>query len=959
MSNSSEAFRSTLADGMVSTSPGIRPDTIERAVQRRMEHLSAKTLGRFALGVGLLLVVMSGFQMLSHGVLQGFAWQRGLMGLMFLAGWAGSRWLAQRPAQEWVGLGVLLVCTGALTLHAYATGLGVHSFALAAQALAVGLAGVLVSMRTAIITAVFTLGSAIWLWHAESRGLAPLGPGYAEADQRLVGIMLLLGATLVATHFLARVVTGSLRAALVQERQLAQLVRLGSDWVWRFDVYGRLVELSRSFEDHTGRKVSEFKRLGQDGGPKRVRDEQDRKLRKRLKAQQPFRDLEITFRATDGFELITRVSGEPIFDEAGQIAGWRGVGRSITAEVLAQREAQENRALVDRLFHASADPLLVVRQRDGAVILANDEFSALCGVPTSEVLGRNAVELGLWADEQPMLDLRAALQQAASLKDYPVRLQTPMGARELLLSGTLFDWKGEKVAIHTLRDITHEGRDRRELTAILQHASTGIALVRNRNFERVNPVFERMFGREGLAGQSTRMMFSTEALYAEFLSMSDTLQGAGKTLDIEREVARPDGSRVLLRLRASAVDPRDPSGSGSIWVAEDITESRRAASELAAAQQAADAANRAKSAFLATMSHEIRTPLHGVLGLASLIENEQSPIKREQYLGRLVESAQALGGLVSDVLDLSKIEAGRLVIERKGFDLPDLLSRVFEGNAVIGRERGLEMSLALATDLPQQVMGDAMRLRQILVNFLSNALKFTDRGRISLGVSARGERLRFAVTDTGVGVPLDAIDSLFQPFTQADSSSTRRYGGTGLGLSICRELAQAMGGEVGVESQPGRGSTFWVELPLPTVMGTTAPPRRTDGAHPLSGLRVLVAEDNPVNTLILQAQLHQLGVHVITAPNGREAVLRALDALPGLDAVLMDLHMPVLDGWAAAEQLRADPRAAQLPIVAVSAASLSNERERALAVGMDAFITKPCTAAELAVVLMNVRRPVN
>jgi PAS domain S-box-containing protein len=516
------------------------------------------------------------------------------------------------------------------------------------------------------------------------------------------------------------------------------------------------------------------------------------------------------------------------------------------------------------------------------------------------------------------------------------------------------------VAIYTVRDISGVGRDRRELMAILQHAGIGIAMVRNRRYERVNPAYERMFGRPvgSLGGASTRVMFDSDEEYAAFIRKSDARQASGGVIDVERLIKRPDGSQVLVRMRAYAVDPKDPRLGGTIWVTEDITAARQAERELVLAQQQADAANRAKSAFLATMSHEIRTPLHGVLGLAALIEHETDTFKRDQYLARLVESAQALGGLVSDVLDLSKIEAGRLKIEQRPFDLHDLLGQVFEGNALIGRERGLDMQLLVPPDVPHQVVGDAVRVRQILVNLLNNALKFTERGRIALSVSASQapQRLVFTVADTGPGIPLEAQAELFQRFTQADTSSTRRYGGTGLGLSICRELALAMGGEVGVDSAPGQGSRFWVALPLPAVLGAVHPVERTLGQQPLLGLRALLAEDNPVNTLILQAQLHQLGAQVRTAANGLQAVQMALAQLPALDVVLMDLHMPELDGWSAAERLRQDPRAAHLPIVAVSAASLSNERERALAVGMNAFITKPCTAAELAAVLLSVRK---
>jgi PAS domain S-box-containing protein len=899
----------TKASPETSTNRGT--DSIQQAVTRRMEQLTSRVLSRFALFTGTLLLGVSLLQMALEGPGDGFAWQRALLGLVFLGGWACSDWLGQRRGQEWLAVGLLVAANAGLTAHAVLTGLGVHSFALAGQALAVGVAGVLVSMRAAVVVATFTVVASVVLWWVETTQWAPLGAVHADADQRMVGMVLLVGASLAASYHLARVVTASLRAALVQERKLAQLVRLGSDWIWRINEYGELVELSRSFEAHSGRKRKEFFRLGQPGGPKRVRNEAEAQLRQRLRAKQPFRDVETTFRCADGFELHTRSSGEPVFHRDGSAAGWRGVGRNITAEVQARREATDHRALVDRLFHASQDALVVANVRTGATLLANEGFAKLCGRPLAEVLGRSALELGLWTDPQTPAALGEAMKVTGTLQDHPSQMQTADGPRDVLISGTVFDWQGEPVAIHTVRDISGVGRDRRELMAILQHAGIGIAMVRNRRYERVNPAYERMFGRAvgSLGGASTRVMFDSDEEYAAFISKSDARQASGGVIDVERRIVRPDGSPVVVRMRAYAVDPKDPRHGGTIWVTEDITAARQAERELVLAQQQADAANRAKSAFLATMSHEIRTPLHGVLGLAALIEHEQDAFKRDQYLARLVESAQALGGLVSDVLDLSKIEAGRLKIEHRPFDLHDLLGRVFEGNALIGRERGLDMQLLVPPDVPHQVVGDAVRVRQILVNLLNNALKFTERGRITLSVSVphAPQRLLFTVADTGPGIPLDAQGELFQRFTQADTSSTRRYGGTGLGLSICRELALAMGGEVGVDSAPGRGSRFWVALPLPTVLGAVPPAVRPLGQQPLHGLRALLAEDNPVNTLILQAQLQQLGAQVRTAANGLQAVEMALAQLPALDVVLMDLHMPELDGWSAAERLRQDP----------------------------------------------------
>jgi CheY-like chemotaxis protein len=364
----------------------------------------------------------------------------------------------------------------------------------------------------------------------------------------------------------------------------------------------------------------------------------------------------------------------------------------------------------------------------------------------------------------------------------------------------------------------------------------------------------------------------------------------------------------------------------------------------------AEAANAAKSAFLATMSHEIRTPLNGVLGMARLLHGlpEDSPL-RAQYMHHLVDSAELLSGIVSNVLDLSKIEAGHLQIEHVVFDLHELLQTTFHAFARLAQERGLRMDNTIGAGVPRHVRGDPVRLRQILANYLGNALKFTMRGSVSLQAQTTPSgRVRLAVRDSGTGVSAQVKPLLFRPFAQADSSTTRRFGGTGLGLSICRELAERMGGAVGLESDGASGSLFWVELPL-EIQGPEPLPEAGQPAAglPLSGLRVLVAEDNAVNMLIVAAMLRQLGAEVVEAVDGEEAVALVLARAATLDAVLMDLHMPGLDGLAATRRLRREPAIANLPIYAFSAAVLDHERREAEASGTNGFITKPATEGDL------------
>ena len=406
------------------------------------------------------------------------------------------------------------------------------------------------------------------------------------------------------------------------------------------------------------------------------------------------------------------------------------------------------------------------------------------------------------------------------------------------------------------------------------------------------------------------------------------------------------------------------SGSGQFlgyWcVGRNITARARQQAAAARAVAEAEAASRAKSSFLANMSHEIRTPLNGILGLAHLARRSVDDRKQlVEYLDLIGDSASALNATLSDVLDLSRAEAGRLDLRPEPFDLHALLNDLHRTFAALAGARGLGCTLQVDPAVPQHVRSDAVRLRQILTNYLHNALKFTLQGGI--GLSARmaegaAGRVRFEVHDSGCGIAPADQPLLFEPFRQVDTSPQRPQGGSGLGLSICRELAKALGGQVGLSSQPGLGSRFWLELPLPAAPAP-AGAARAEGEHPLPPLRVLVAEDNPVNMLITVALLEGWGLQVEQAVNGREALQRATharhDGAP-FDLVLMDLQMPVLDGLSAAREMRA--AGLQSPIVALTATVVDHDWAEARHAGLNDVLAKPVDSKRLHALLASLPR---
>ena len=418
-----------------------------------------------------------------------------------------------------------------------------------------------------------------------------------------------------------------------------------------------------------------------------------------------------------------------------------------------------------------------------------------------------------------------------------------------------------------------------------------------------------------------------------------------------------DRRRIPVSLAVTAMINEDGNCFGYLGVAHDVTRQKQYEASLKGAVRLAEHANLAKSQFLANMSHEIRTPMNAVMGLSHLLGHTGLDEEQKDFLGKIQLASKSLLGVINDILDISKIEAGELGFECAPFDLVELVDDLSKVLRLQAAAKGIAFDVELGAGPLPSLEGDALRVNQILTNLLSNAIKFTESGgvllRVAHAVDDPGQAgLRFEVHDTGVGIPAEAAGRLFKPFTQADASTTRRFGGTGLGLSIVRQLAEMMGGRVGLESTPGVGSMFWVELRLaiakePLSPSTIAALSASDGPG-LLGVRILVVDDSRINLEVGRKILEREGAVVETAEDGRQCVERIRSGPDDFDVVLMDVHMPVLDGHDATRCIRDELGLNRLPIIALTAGALKNEHAQALAAGMNDFVCKPFDPRDLA-----------
>ena len=748
-------------------------------------------------------------------------------------------------------------------------------------------------------------------------------------------------------------------------RQAGEMARLGG---WEFDVR----TMSGTWTDEVARihdlppsdRVDVQQGLSVYAGESREKIETA--LREAIDLARPY-DLELEMLTSAGNRKWVRTVGRPVVEDD-RVVKVAGIIQDVTEMKKAEDSLRESEQRYREIFNATSEAIFISDADSGRLIDVNEAMLRMYGYPSKEAVLAGSIG-DLSSDEGPFTEEEAQKRIASAAGGE--RLQFDWEAKRS--DGTIFPVEvtlrhsligGCRRVIAVARDITERKLAEKALRESEHHFRTltnaGEALIwtadQDMRCTYCNETWMHFTGRtlEQELGNGW-----TEGVHPEDYGRSLELIAAKfarrETFEAEYRLRHADGSyRWILDLGSPRYDS-EGGVIGYIGYCYDITERKQNERALIQAKEEAEAANRAKSTFLANMSHEIRTPLNGIVAMMQLLEMTSLDPEQTQYVSMAITSSDRLARLLTDLLDLSRIEAGRMALREEEFGPDELCDSVFELFLVAARDKGVALERSLDTGLPPRLMGDESRLRQILFNLIGNAVKFTERGSVRLEmtplrVADARVLVLMSVTDTGIGIPSDRLNELFQPFTQIETSYTRKFQGAGLGLSIVRRLVDLMGGHIIMDSLPGEGTAVHVVLPLTLPPGSLAGPQtKASGPDsPLEGMRILLAEDDWANAFATRALLEKRGHKVALAANGRE-VLELVGA-EEFDLILMDVQMPDMDGIAATRAIRSatslGPKK-DIPVIALTAFAMSGDREKFMAAGMDGYLSKPVKLEEL------------
>ncbi len=636
------------------------------------------------------------------------------------------------------------------------------------------------------------------------------------------------------------------------------------------------------------------------------------------------------------------------------------------SELLSESELGR-RQLANQKFALDQHAIVSITDANGDILYANDRFCAISGYRREELLGQNhrIVNSGvhppeLFRDLWGTISLGQVWHGELCNRARDGRLYWVNATIVPLLdeAGQAEQYIGIRTEITDRKLMEAELSEQLHLVEELIEAIPLPVYLKDTEgrYMRLNRAFELMFNvrREDFIGRTLFDLLSAEDALIHAEKDQELLSHKGTQI-YEAEVHSREGLRYDTIYRNAALNQRDGSPYGLLGTIIDITDRKQAEAASLLAKEAAEAASRAKSDFLANMSHEIRTPMNGIIGMTDLALDTALTEEQREYLGIVKSSAEALLTIINDILDFSKIEAGKLLVEHISFDLHRVIGDTLKTLALRAHEKNIELVCDIKPDVPRQVIGDPSRIRQVLINLVGNAVKFTSKGEIALKTSLSGEengqaKIQFAVRDTGIGISSDKQQLIFDAFSQEDTSTTRKYGGTGLGLSISRRLVDLMGGEMWLESEVGKGSTFHFSVPLEI---DPQPPQAPNGKIDLRGRRILIVDDNATNRRVLCGMLGTWNVLTRDVDSGPAALALMRTESKAFDCIILDAHMPEMDGYDLAGRLHAEHPALP-PMLMLSSGAMRGDGQRCQDAGISGFFSKPIASEELLAALCRV-----
>ncbi|MCE1225343.1 MAG: PAS domain S-box protein, partial [Geobacteraceae bacterium] len=743
------------------------------------------------------------------------------------------------------------------------------------------------------------------------------------------------------------------------------LVETLPDLVWLKDPEGVYLVCNPRFEDFYGAKASDIiGKTDYDFVDKDLADFFRDNDRRAAEAGKPTINEEWLTFAASGYHGLFETIKTPMFASDGTLIGVLGVSRDISERARAYELLRLSEEKFSTAFKSSPDAFSLTRFRDGIFLDINESFTEQLGYRPEDVVGKSSLELSLWVNPSERDLMVQQIRDTGSVRNMEARFRRKDGQIQTgLMSTALIVINGEECLLNFVRDITERKQAEEQLrlseekfASAFKASPDSVNLNRltDGTYLEVNEGFCTITGyREDEVLGKSSLDLNIWVFPEDRQRLVQELRQYGVVKNLETQFRCKDGSIITGQMSACIITV---NGEQCLLnITRDVTERKQYEEELKQARRAADTANRAKSEFLANMSHEIRTPMNGIIGMTQLLQFTDLNPEQQEYLQCLESSTKNLLSLLNDILDLSKVESGKIELENTSFSLRQSIQEVITTQISLIRQKQLQLTTNLPDEIPDTLLGDPLRIKQILLNLLGNAIKFTETGSISITAVITNRltnslTLCLSVSDTGIGMTPEALERIFAPFEQADNSTTRKYGGTGLGLTICRRLAELMGGRIWAESEPAKGSCLSVELPfeLPEHQQTQQPePAAQAYTNGTRSLKLLLVEDNELNATTLIAMLKKLGHQIELACNGQQALDKLLNSR--YDCILMDISMPVMGGDEVTRIIReAELQTGQhMPIIALTAHALRGDREQFLSSGFDGYIAKPVAIQQL------------